>query len=242
MGSHRTFLPLEVEGGLLADLSSDPFPSRLAGWSEEPIDLPEGGTHFGFAWRAGGSLECAAGRLPLAQGMYFALPGPGRIVGGGAGIVITRVGEHALFHFGGPVEERGRLRYIDGCTDTLLVPPTIQGQACLNLLHIPAGTFQTQHTHPSHRIGMILKGSGRCVTPDAEVQLRPGMVFVIHAEGMHSFVTESEDLLVLAYHPDSDFGPTHEDHPMLNRTIVDGVSASPIHRRGLAEIDAGSAR
>ena len=23
---------------------------------------------------------------------------------------------------------------------------------------------------------------------------------------------------VLAYHPDSDCGPTHEDHPMLNRT------------------------
>jgi hypothetical protein len=25
---------------------------------------------------------------------------------------------------------------------------------------------------------------------------------------------------VIAYHPDSDFGPTHENHPMVNRTIV----------------------
>jgi hypothetical protein len=33
---------------------------------------------------------------------------------------------------------------------------------------------------------------------------------------------------VVAYHPDSDFGPQDEDHPMINRTIVDGVSASKI--------------
>lgn len=33
---------------------------------------------------------------------------------------------------------------------------------------------------------------------------------------------------VIAYHPDSDFGPQDEDHPMVNRTIVDGVSASKL--------------
>ena len=33
---------------------------------------------------------------------------------------------------------------------------------------------------------------------------------------------------VIAYHPDSDFGPQDEDHPMINRTIVDGVQASRI--------------
>ena len=27
---------------------------------------------------------------------------------------------------------------------------------------------------------------------------------------------------VVAYHPDSDFGPTHEEHPMVNRTRIDG--------------------
>ena len=30
-------------------------------------------------------------------------------------------------------------------------------------------------------------------------------------------------MCVIAYHPDSDFGPTDDDHPMVNRTIVDGV-------------------
>ena len=77
---------------------------------------------------------------------------------------------------------------------------------------------------------MILAGAGRCVTPDGDHDLAPGRVFVIRAGGTHSFVTDSDDLLVLAYHPDSDFGPTHEDHPMLNRTIVDGRSASPVQR------------
>ena len=27
---------------------------------------------------------------------------------------------------------------------------------------------------------------------------------------------------VIAYHPDSDWGPTHREHPMLNRTLVKG--------------------
>lgn len=27
------------------------------------------------------------------------------------------------FHLGGPTEERGRLRYIDGCTDSLRIAP-----------------------------------------------------------------------------------------------------------------------
>ena len=31
---------------------------------------------------------------------------------------------------------------------------------------------------------------------------------------------------MIAFHPDSDFGPAPEDHPMINRTMVDGVSAS----------------
>jgi hypothetical protein len=33
---------------------------------------------------------------------------------------------------------------------------------------------------------------------------------------------------VIAWHPDSDFGPEDDDHPMVNRTIVDGVSAAKI--------------
>ena len=36
-------------------------------------------------------------------------------------------------------------------------------------------------------------------------------------------------MIVVAFHPDSDFGPTHEVHPMINRTIVEGVPASQLN-------------
>ena len=47
------------------------------------------------------------------------------------------------FQVGGPIEAMGRLRYIDGCTDSLLIPPWRRGEACLNHLHIPPGVEQT---------------------------------------------------------------------------------------------------
>ena len=61
-----------------------------------------------------------------------------------------------------------------------------------------------------------------------------------HAEGhvrgcLHSFFTRGEALDVLAWHPDSDFGPTHDHHPMVNRTMVDGISASEIDAIRTAE-------
>jgi hypothetical protein len=136
--------------------------------------------------------------------------------------------------FGGFVGTQGRLRYIDGCTDDLLIPPTLKGNPCLNALYFPAGVNQTQHTHPSFRVGMVVRGEGECVTPYGTFPLTPGMIFIIHAgtkgpEGLHSFRTE-KGMVVVAYHPDSDYGPEHENHPMINRTIVKGVPASKIKK------------
>jgi mannose-6-phosphate isomerase-like protein (cupin superfamily) len=163
--------------------------------------------------------------------MYAAAPGKCEIKPVGAnisrGTVISRLGWLGMFTIGGPLEERGRLRYIDGCTDSLLVPPVRLGDPCLNGLWFPMGTEQTSHTHPSVRIGMVVRGRGQCVTPSGVQDLRPGMVFVIHAEGEHRFRTEHDaGLTVVAWHPDSDTGPTDVDHPMVNRTMVAGVSAA----------------
>ncbi|MEQ8767451.1 MAG: cupin domain-containing protein [Planctomycetota bacterium] len=219
-----TFRSFEIRSGAMLDLSNDVFPSRLCGWTGSE-ELEPGGAHFGYVVRGTAELGCASGRFSLRAGMYFCATGE-LTLEGGEGIVVTRLGHDALFQIGGPVEQRGRLRYIDGCTDSLLVPPTIQGDPCLNLLHIPAGTQQTQHTHPSHRIGMIIRGSGHCITPQRAVPLAPGLVFHIREGGRHSFHTGEEDLLVLAYHPDSDFGPTHEHHPMINRTVLGDAGAA----------------
>ncbi len=140
-------------------------------------------------------------------------------------LLICSCGSSVPFSCGGPIEMLGRLRYIDGCTDTVLVHPWKKGEPCLNHLHIPPGTEQTMHTHPSERIGAVIRGSGWVETPEYQVRLDAGTIWRIPANGRHRFITESGSLDVIAFHPDSDYGPTHEEHPMLNRTLVAGVSA-----------------
>lgn len=143
--------------------------------------------------------------------------------------------------FGGRIEPQGRLKYIDGCTDSLLIPPVKLGNPCLNHLHFPPNIDQTPHTHPSHRIGIVAQGHGECITPFGNLPLTEGMIFIIkeydggsyskgldgkmYENGTHSFKTTTSSMDVIAFHPDSDFGPTDTEHPMINRTIVEGVSA-----------------
>lgn len=196
------------------------LPSALAGWSGAVLELTDGATHYVFVHQGEAELVCNAGRFRLSAGMYAAVVGRGSIGGAGKGVVMSRLGHSGVFCLGGPIEARGRLRYIDGCTDSLLLPPSRLGDPCLNHLHIPARTRQTRHTHPSVRVGMVTRGSGRCVTPTREHDLSPGVVFIIAADAAHSFFTDDEALDVVVYHPDSDTGPTDEDHPMLNRTII----------------------
>ena len=143
--------------------------------------------------------------------------------------------------YGGPVEKKGRLKYIDGCTDSLLISPVKKGDPCLNHLHFPKQINQTLHTHPSHRIGIVANGAGECITPFGNTLLEKGMIFIIkewngkdystgldgliYENGIHAFKTQDSSMDVIAFHPDSDFGPEDDNHPMINRTIVNGSSA-----------------
>ena len=215
--------------GTLFDDRQGEYPSELLAWNDGLLHLAAGGTHFGFVESGQVDLKCDSGQFQIREGMYFSVPGSCRLSGhSGRGIVITRHDYSGFFHIGGPVEQTGRLRYIDGCSDSLLVPPVVCGDPCLNLLYIPPGTQQTRHTHPSLRAGVIVSGEGVCRTPERTVSLVPGTLFVIPAETKHSFHTAESDLRVIAWHPDSDTGPCHDDHPMVNRTIVNGVAASEI--------------
>lgn len=216
---------VDLEHCELLDLSGGPHPTTVSAWSESGLDLRAGATHFGFIYRGPARMRHASGEFTLSKGMYFAAPDVCRIEGGGEGIVISRVGYQGVFQIGGPIEERGRLRYINGCTDSLLIPPVLKGDACLNVLHVPPHTDQTAHTHPSIRVGLVALGEGYCETPRGASPLLPGTVFIIPAGELHSFHTNDCGLTMITYHPDSDFGPTHEEHPMLNRTIIGG---SPI--------------
>jgi mannose-6-phosphate isomerase-like protein (cupin superfamily) len=222
------FVKYEWRTGKVANCDPN-FPSILYSWDGAPLKLESRSAFFGFVADGPAELRTAAGSFTLSQGMYFAADDTVEVKGG-RGIVVERVSGTVMFMLGGPVETDGRLKYIDGCTDSLLVPPVRMGDPCLNLLSFPTGIDQTMHTHPSDRIGLVYSGAGVCITPQGETQLTPGTIFRIPAEGLHKFRTNQSRMRVIAYHPDSDFGPTDEVHPMVNRTVVDGVSASLIDK------------
>ena len=161
------------------------------------------------------------GSVTLTRGMFAVIPGTVSIDSLDAcGIVISAAETYGFRQFGGPIEATGRLNYIDGCTDTLLICPSILGAPCLNHLHIPPKTNQTFHTHPSDRIGVIMSGSGWCDTLDGTYPLLPGLAWFIPAGSTHRFRTAESAVDVAAWHPDSDFGPTDTNHPMINRTVI----------------------
>jgi mannose-6-phosphate isomerase-like protein (cupin superfamily) len=193
------------------------WPSTAALLQHGAIEITGPSAYF-YVARGTATIETSHGMFRLATGMYGVVH-DGRIaVDDGLVLVAARHGYRAPLLFGGPLEATGRLRYIDGCTDTLLLAPWRQGDPCFNHLHIPAGTAQSSHVHPSLRIGIIAKGTGVCRTPEGESLLRPGTAFVIAPHQVHCFVTTDTSLDVVVFHPDSDTGPTDEDHPMLNRT------------------------
>ncbi|MES2464010.1 MAG: cupin domain-containing protein [Armatimonadota bacterium] len=219
------FVPLRLETGVLADLSHGPHPAIVHGFHDDTLALSEDATHYGMLTEGGAILHDREDRFRLRVGMFFVAVGRCQIAApGGRGLVISVPGYKGLRQVGGPLEERGRLEYIDGCTDTLLVCPPRRGEPCLNHLHIPPNTAQSAHTHPSERIGVILRGRGECRTGDGSIHaLEPGMGWRIPTGALHSFFTTDESLDVIAWHPDSDFGPTDGDHPMRNRTILTSI-------------------
>jgi hypothetical protein len=207
------FLPIPlVDGG---GLDLDGVLVRTWGGAEAIFD---GGTVFACV-TAPTRLRDAHGAFSLVAGMWAVLP-DGCHLSGGQGLAVVVPGYRGLRAVGGPIEARGRLRYIDGCTDTLLAGPARLGEPCLNHLHIPAATRQSTHTHPSLRAGVIARGAGTCVTAAGRHPLTPGLGWVIPTGLAHAFHTDTSPLDVLAWHPETDTGPTDTDHPMLNRTLL----------------------
>lgn len=161
--------------------------------------------------------------LGVCPGMYGCLPHSATFEG--ATDCRVMIAESKLytgvFSIGGPIETQGRLRYINGCTDTGLIQPLKLGDPCLNALFFPARSLQSPHTHPSHRIGAIYDGEGFCRTGPGEVTpMRQGDIFIIPERALHWFETTDHAMRIMIFHPDSEFGPTDERHQMLAATLL----------------------
>lgn len=211
-------------------------------------------SYYGYCYKGAGEIiQEDDSQMRISNGMYFSSSSLKAFSMDDSKIVVIEVHHtkgiypetkyKAMNLVGGKIESEGRLKYIDGCTDSLLIPPVKLGDPCFNHLHFPSNINQTPHTHPSARIGIVAKGNGECLTPFGNLPLTEGMIFVIkqwdgksysggldgnvYPNGTHSFKTPEETGMdVIAFHPDSDFGATDINHPMINRTIVDGVSAN----------------
>lgn len=220
---------LPLTPGLLAQHDDGRFQTDIFGFTPgSRLELPVGFTHFGVVVEGEILLYHGDRQRHLVAGDYFSVIGPARIRSqNGLGMVSSARGYIGLNTFGGPLEEEGRLAYINSASDTLLVPPIRRGNPCFNLLCFKPNTVQTHHTHPSVRVNIVFSGEGVCLIGEARerVPLLPGYAFLMEPETLHSFNTEDSPMRVLTFHPDSDVGMTDDNHPMLNRTEVDGLSA-----------------
>ncbi|MBI1824823.1 MAG: cupin domain-containing protein [Planctomycetes bacterium] len=226
--------------------------SRVSGFENissgtmSSAEVENDGACFGFVSVGQALLLGNGGResVTITTGQWFSTPGGCKLLisdSNTAVFIAQRKGYRGVFTVGGPIEKKGRLRYIDGCSDSLLCCPPVIGDPCLNHLHFPGGIDQTQHTHPSLRAGIVAKGEGWCITHQGKTQLETNLIFVIPTDASHSFKTEAGQCMdVVPYHPDSDWGPSHEEHPMVNRTLVEGKKIdNTLGRHTGAELIAG---
>lgn len=211
-----------TRNGLLREDRTAGFTSRLFGYDGVALGgarlnlRRNHSTFYGFV--TGG--RAFINGVSCFSGMWFALPTDLRLQldPQAAVMVVELEGYTGLPTWGGPIEAKGRLKYIDRCSDTLLVGPLRQGDPCLNHLHFPEGIDQTQHTHPRVRMGMVVRGKGMCHADGNKVPLAPGLLFSITPDGLHKFSTlDGESMDVIAFHPDSDWGPTDEENQ--SRTV-----------------------
>jgi hypothetical protein len=214
----------EPKPGDLIDARATMYPSRLRVVDGElALDDPST-TYYGYVVRGQARLHTKLFDALAHPGTFFCLPGPGELQAEGLVVVIERLGYRGLPQLGS-IEAEGRLAYIDGCSDTVLVSPARLGDPVLNFLHFPPGIEQSVHSHPSIRLGVVARGGGEAYGPGPrgepwQLPLAPGSVFLLAPHELHAFRTTGgrSSMDVVAYHPDSDWGPTDGAHPMLNRT------------------------
>lgn len=189
----------------------------LGYWYSSPISHT-----YGYVLSKSLTIESPTGLKSVDKGEFFSFWSldPIRVEYYGEVVIFVRHGFKGLNLIGGPIEEKGRLAYIDGCSDTILVPPPRLGDPSLNQLYFPPNIEQTYHTHPSIRLGCVVAGAGFASLKEGELPLNTGDLFCLEEHEQHRFRTEGNSMTIVVYHPDGDWGPTDHNHIMLNRTYL----------------------
>ena len=195
------------------------YPSRLHLVDGRRAFEEPGLTVYGAIAEGRATIRAPGIVAELEAGGFFGLPGPCELQVQGCAMAIERLGYRVIPQLG-RIEARGRLAYIDGCSDSVLCAPARLGDPVLNHLHFPAGTQQSVHIHPSIRLGVVVRGRGIAFGQGWEEPLEPGTAFLLLEHERHAFRTLEDSMDVIAFHPDSDWGPTDAAHPMLNRTYL----------------------
>lgn len=219
-------IPLQILSQHPLDLSEALYPV----WSQrltEPWTAPahlKSGSFYGFLF-GGGVLEINLRQMRFDSSTCFSLPVHQEDT------FLIRPSRWALivFRFGVQSQtatceiqpgELGRLNYIDGCSDSIVIYPPKMGDPSLNYLYFPENVKQSFHTHPSHRIGCIIQGSGQAETNEGLLNIEEGSCFSIDPHERHRFLTDQSPMSLIAFHPDGDWGPTDHSHIMINRTFI----------------------
>jgi hypothetical protein len=76
-------------------------------------------------------------------------------------------------------------------------------------------------------MGVVISGEGEAFQEKSNYSdgwvkpLKKGCIFMLTEQELHSFRTSDSHMDIVAFHPDSDTGPTDENHSMINRTYID---------------------
>ena len=203
------------------------YPSAGYMYKDTNFELPNNFSHYsvyGYCYNHA-DITVDGYTHQLTSGQYFAFSVTDTCTGTVADnlFLVARLGYRVPNQIGW-VERQGRLSYIDGCSDSLLVYPARMGDSSLNLLHFPPGINQSFHSHPSIRIGCVIDGHGIAEYGNdkntTQAHLLNGFAFSLLEHERHRFCTADTGMTVIAFHPDGDWGPTDHNHTMLNRTYL----------------------
>ena len=160
---------MKPHDGVIFDCAVDFLPSRMHGFDDEAACAfsETTSTYFGYIYRGPVTLHvpgCAP--TELGEQQHFCATGPLRLTGEGAAVIFEKVGFRAPTSVGGPLEQTGRIVYIDGCSTSLLTFPQRQGDPVMNVLWFPENVCQTMHIHPTVRLAMVAQPVLQVSEPD----------------------------------------------------------------------------